>query len=35
VLGLKREPLAVSTTIPENLDPLWRALIKLVVPPKA
>jgi GTP-binding protein len=32
-LGLKRDPLTVSTTLPENLDPLWRGILKLVVPP--
>jgi GTP-binding protein len=32
VLGLKRDPLAVSTLDPENLEPLWRQVIRLVSP---
>ena len=32
VLGLKRDPLAVSTLDAENLEPLWRQVIRLVAP---
>ncbi len=35
VLGLRRDPYAVSTHSRDHIDELWRAMLKLVTPPKA
>lgn len=35
MLGLKRDPLAVSTLSSEGIETLWRAVMKLAVPPAA
>jgi GTP-binding protein len=34
-LGLRRDPLAVSATSHEGIDPLWRAVTQLTKPPRA
>jgi GTP-binding protein len=34
LLGLKREPLAVSTLDADNIDTLWRLVVKLATAPK-
>jgi len=31
VLGLRRDPLAVSATMNEGIDPLWRAVVQLAI----
>jgi GTP-binding protein len=33
-LALRRDPLAVSATSKEGIDPLWRAVVQLASPPK-
>jgi GTP-binding protein len=34
ILALKREPLAVSTLDNDNVEPLWKAVVKLATTPK-
>jgi GTP-binding protein len=34
-LGLRRDPIAVSATSSEGVDPLWRAVVQLVKPAPA